>query len=69
MVKRLLDGYIPVDMNTDELTARFKQLYIANGTVGLMREWINSDFPISSMKLAEMMYSISYTSPSSRYSS
>lgn len=59
MVERLLDGYIPVNDNADELTARFTQLYIANGTVGMMREWVNSDFPISSEKIAEMMYSIS----------
>ena len=59
LVEHLLNGYIPVDENADELTAHFTQLYIANGTVGMMREWVNSDFPISNEKIAEMMYSIS----------
>ena len=59
MVDHLLNGYILVNDNMDELTARFTRLYIANGTVGMLREWINSDFPISSEKIAEMMYSTS----------
>lgn len=59
LVDHLCNGYIPVDENTDELTARFKQLYIANGTIGMMREWINADFPFSSEKISEMMYTLS----------
>ena len=59
MTERLFDGYIPVEEGTDELTARLIQLYIANGTVGMMREWINADLPVSSRKIAEMMYSLS----------
>ena len=58
MVEHLSSGYIPVEVNenTDELTAQFIRLYIANGTVGMLREWINTDFPVSSRKIAEMMY-------------
>ena len=59
MIEHLFDGFIPVDKGTDELTVRFTQLYIANGTVGMMREWINADFPIDSARIAEMMYSLS----------
>ena len=59
LVEHLMNGYIPVNEDSVELTARFTQLYIANGTVGMMREWINADFPVSSRKIAEMMYSIS----------
>ena len=59
MVEFLLNGYVPVGENMDELTSRFTQLYIANGTVGMLREWVNTDFPVSSEKMAEMMYSIS----------
>ena len=59
MVEHLLNGYILVDDSMDELTARFTQLYIANGTIGMLREWVNSDFPVSSEKIAEMMYSTS----------
>lgn len=59
LVDHLCKGYIPVDENTDELTARFKRLYIANGTVGMLREWVNEDTPVSSEKLADLMYYLS----------
>ena len=55
----LMNGYVPVDENSDDLTAHFKQLYIANGTVGMLCEWIRSDFPMSSEVIADMMYNIS----------
>ena len=59
LVEFLCSGYVPVDENTDELNERLTQLYIANGTVGMMREWVNSGFPVSSRKIAEMMYFLS----------
>ena len=59
MVDHLCNGYIPVAENADELTADFTRLYIANGTVGMLREWINKDFPLSSQTIAEMMYTLS----------
>ncbi|MBR2547554.1 MAG: TetR/AcrR family transcriptional regulator C-terminal domain-containing protein [Eubacterium sp.] len=59
LVDHLMNGYVPVDENSDDLTAHFKQLYIANGTVGMLREWIRSDFPMSSEAIADMMYTIS----------
>lgn len=59
LVNHLCKGYIPVEESDDELTARFKQLYIANGTVGMLCEWINADFPVSSEKISEMMYAFS----------
>ena len=62
MVKRLCHGYIPVGESPDDLTTRFTQLYIASGTVGMLREWINEDSPLSALsgsELAEMMYTLS----------
>jgi len=59
MVDFLCSGYIPVSDETDEITARFIRLYIANGTVGMMREWVNAGFPVSSRRIAEMMYFLS----------
>ena len=60
LVEHLCDGYIPVNVtdnkDIDELSERFMRLYIANGTVGMLREWISSDFPVSSQKIAEMMF-------------
>ena len=59
LVDHLRNGYVPVNDNSDELTAHFTQLYIANGTVGMMREWVNADYPVSSEEIAEMMYTLS----------
>ena len=59
LVEHLCSGYIPVGKNADALSNRFVQLYIANGTVGMLREWVNQGFPISSRKIAEMMYFLS----------
>ena len=59
LVKHLCSGYIPVSEHTDALTARYIQLYIANGTVSIMREWVSEDFPVSNETLAELMYTLS----------
>lgn len=40
----------------DGSTSNYANLYVANGTVGMLREWVNSDFPVSSREIAEMMY-------------
>lgn len=59
LVEHLCSGYIPVGEGRDETTTRLLQRYIANGTVGMLREWVNSDFSLSSRKIAEMMYFLS----------
>ena len=59
LVEFLCNGYVPVGNSADELTSGFIRTYIANGTVGMMREWVNTDFRISSQDLAEMMYFLS----------
>lgn len=40
----------------DEQSSRYLKLFIANGAVGMLREWITSGFPVSSREIAEMMY-------------
>ena len=59
LVEFLCNGYVPIGDEADELSSRFIRVYIANGTVGMMREWVNTDFRISSQDLAEMMYFLS----------
>ena len=59
LVDHLQEGYIPVGNNSDPTTAHYIQLYIANGTVGMLREWISAGFPLSSENIAELMYSLS----------
>jgi hypothetical protein len=38
MIEHLCNGYVPVSESSDEISARFIKLYIANGTVGMLRE-------------------------------
>ena len=52
----LCSQHIPSIDNVDVLSSRFMQRYVANGTVGMLREWLASDFPVSSREIAEMMY-------------
>ena len=59
MVDFLCSGYLPVSESYNETDARFTRLYIANGCIGMLREWINDDFPISSQKIAAMMFNLS----------
>ena len=59
LVEYLCSVYIPVDESNDDLSDRYIRLYIANGTVGMLREWISADCPIDSQQLAGMMYSFS----------
>lgn len=59
LVEYLCSGNIPVGGETDELTSCFVRLYIANGTVGMLREWVEKDCPVSSRKISEVMYFLS----------
>ena len=59
LVEYLCSGNLPVSADADETTARFIRRYIANGTVGMMREWINGGFHVSSRRIAELMYFLS----------
>ena len=59
LVEVLCSGYIPVPDDNDDSSAHFMQIYIANGTIGMLREWLRKGFPVSSQKIAEMMYFLS----------
>ena len=59
LVDFLCDGYVNAEKESDDQTAGFVRSYIANGTVGMMRKWILSDFPLDSHQTAEMMYFLS----------
>ena len=59
LVARLCSRYITFIENDDEKTADYIRLYIASGTVGMLREWVLSDFNLSSRQIAEMMYTLS----------
>lgn len=56
LVDLLCSQHITSTGSVDELSLRYMQCYVANGTVGMLREWIGSGFPISSREIAEKMY-------------
>ena len=55
LIDLLCSKYAENDMD-DEMASYYRHLYIANGTVGMLRDWVKAGFPISSRKIAEMMY-------------
>ena len=59
LVDLLCSQYIPSVESADEPISSFVQRYIANGTVGMLREWVASGFPIRSREIAELMYFLS----------
>ena len=56
LVDLLCSQHIRSTGSVDEQSSRFMHRYVANGTVGMLREWIAADFPVSSSEIAEMMY-------------
>ena len=56
MVDLLCSQLITDVENEDKASSRFLRLYIANGTVGMLKEWIEAGFPISSREIAKKMY-------------
>ena len=59
LVEFLSSGYIPVPGDYDNFSIYFMQRYIAYATAGMLKEWIRLDFPVSSQKMAELMYFLS----------
>ena len=59
LIDLLCSKYSATDENGNETTSYYAHLYVANGTVGMLREWVNTGFPISSRTIAEMMYHFS----------
>ena len=59
LVEILCSQHIPVIKTVNGQSPGFIQHYVANGTVGMLREWVNSGFPVSSREIAEMMYYLS----------
>ena len=43
----------------DGAASYYAHLYMANGTVGMLRDWVNTGFPVSSREVAEIMYRLS----------
>lgn len=59
LVNTVMEKYrSPLD-RSDELTDRYGYIYCVNGVIGILKEWINSDFPISSRSFAEIVLHMS----------
>ena len=58
LVDLLCSRYITLIECGDEVKEAYIRIYIASGTVGMLREWVTKDFNVSSRKIAEMMYSL-----------
>ena len=58
LVDLLCSRYITLIQCGDEVKEAYIRIYIASGTVGMLREWVTKDFNVSSRKIAEMMYSL-----------
>ena len=56
LIEMLCSKYVGTNKDDGDTTLYYTYLYIACGTVGMLREWVNSDFPLSSREIAEMMY-------------
>ena len=58
LVDLLCSQYIPIEED-DELSSCFIRQYVAHGTVGMMRKWVQSGYPVSNREIAEKMYYLS----------
>ena len=59
LIDLLHSKYTESDEGEIDMQSYYEQLYVANGAVGMLREWVNTGFPISSREIAEMMYHFS----------
>ena len=59
LIALLCSAYTFTGTDSNEMASHYALLYVANGTVGMLREWVNAGFPISSREVAEMMYRFS----------
>ena len=59
LVDLLCSRYITLIDCDDEIKNTYIRVYIASGTVGMLRKWVTADFTVSSRNIAEMMYSLS----------
>ncbi len=70
LIDLLRSRYTEPDESGYSMASYYAQLYVANGAVGMLREWVNAGFPVSSREIAEMMYRFSLAvTPSRRISS
>ncbi len=60
MMAVLFDKCFSKAIIEDSLAARVAYIFSANGCIGLTKDWINKDFPISPRAFAEMIQAVCY---------
>lgn len=60
IVSTILEKYKGITISDNSLLSKYGYMFCINGVVGLLREWIKDNFPISSGELAKIAYSMSF---------
>lgn len=59
LVNTVIERYKKPSIYGDELHNRFSYVYCVNGVIGIMKEWINGNFPISTRDFSEIVLQMS----------
>lgn len=59
IIATVLDNYKNLPINDDSILSKYGYLYCINGVIGLLREWIIDNFPLSSREFAELTLKMS----------
>ncbi len=55
LVNTIIEKYNMMSAIADPLLARYGYIFAVNGVIGLVKEWIAGDFPVSPRKFAEIV--------------
>lgn len=59
LVNSVMEKYQKAARPNDELLDRYAYVYCVNGVIGVLKEWINGDFPISTRDFARLVLEMS----------
>ena len=59
LIEKVLEMYVWNDDGKDENFNRFRYVFVANGAVGMLKEWIRQDFPCDAATFAKLIVEVS----------
>ena len=59
LIENVLEKYMPDANAVDPLVAKYEYLFIVNGTIGILGQWIDDGFPLSADKFSELIMQMS----------
>ena len=59
LINSVMEKYRKPSEKGDKLLDRYTYVYCVNGVIGIIKEWINGEFPISTRKFAEIVLQLS----------